>query len=116
MCPQIPRETCEQRDPKGLWKAARAGKIKDFTGLDAPYEPPAAPEIILEQRDAEGNNYTPEQMACQIVDHLEAAGKIPRGSAAVLSNNAVSRPSGAKREGSCSSANGAGAGVLSVQQ
>jgi adenylyl-sulfate kinase len=38
---------CEQRDPKGMYKKARAGIIKQFTGIDAPYEPPPAPEIHL---------------------------------------------------------------------
>ena len=38
-------DTCEARDPKGLYKKARAGEIKDFTGIDSPYEKPFAPEI-----------------------------------------------------------------------
>jgi adenylylsulfate kinase len=42
-----PIEVCEQRDPKGLYKKARAGEIKGFTGIDDPYEPPARPELIL---------------------------------------------------------------------
>jgi bifunctional enzyme CysN/CysC len=42
-----PIEECIRRDPKGLYAKARSGKIKNFTGLDAPYEPPAAPEIRL---------------------------------------------------------------------
>lgn len=42
-----PLEVCEQRDPKGLYKKARAGKIKDFTGIDSPYETPREPELIL---------------------------------------------------------------------
>lgn len=41
---QIPIEICETRDPKGLYKAARAGKIKGFTGIDDPYEEPDKPE------------------------------------------------------------------------
>ncbi len=41
-------ETCESRDPKGLYKKARAGEIKDFTGISAPYEVPAAPELVVE--------------------------------------------------------------------
>ena len=41
-------ETCEVRDPKGLYKKARAGEIQEFTGISAPYEPPKAPEIVLE--------------------------------------------------------------------
>jgi len=40
-------EVCEQRDPKGMYKKARAGIIKDFTGITAPYEPPEKPEIHL---------------------------------------------------------------------
>merc|ERR1719335_1671904 len=42
-----PLDVVEQRDPKGLYQKARAGKIKDFTGLDAPYERPEAPEVHL---------------------------------------------------------------------
>lgn len=41
-------DVCEQRDPKGLYKKARAGEIKGFTGIDAPYEAPENPEIIVE--------------------------------------------------------------------
>lgn len=41
-------EICEQRDPKGMYKKARAGLIKGFTGVDAPYEPPAQPELRLD--------------------------------------------------------------------
>jgi adenylylsulfate kinase len=40
--------TCEDRDPKGLYKKARAGIIKNFTGLDDPYEEPLNPELILD--------------------------------------------------------------------
>jgi bifunctional enzyme CysN/CysC len=42
-----PIEVCEQRDPKGLYARARSGEIKEFTGISAPYEPPARPEIEL---------------------------------------------------------------------
>jgi adenylyl-sulfate kinase len=42
-----PLEVCEGRDPKGLYARARAGEIKDFTGISAPYEPPLKPEIEL---------------------------------------------------------------------
>ena len=42
-----PPEECQRRDPKGLWARARAGEIKGFTGVDDPYEPPAAPELTL---------------------------------------------------------------------
>jgi adenylylsulfate kinase len=42
-----PLEVCEQRDVKGLYKKARAGKIKNFTGIDAPFERPETPDIII---------------------------------------------------------------------
>ena len=42
-----PLEVCEARDPKHLYKKARAGEIRDFTGIDAPYEPPEDPEIVV---------------------------------------------------------------------
>lgn len=42
-----PLEVCEARDPKGLYRRARAGEIPAFTGIDAPYEPPLAPEVTL---------------------------------------------------------------------
>lgn len=40
--------TCEARDPKGLYRKARAGQLRDFTGIDAPYEPPVAPELVID--------------------------------------------------------------------
>lgn len=43
--------TCEQRDPKGLYAKARAGRIKHFTGLDSPYEPPRNPELVIRTGD-----------------------------------------------------------------
>lgn len=46
-----PLEVCEQRDPKGLYKKARNGEIKDFTGIDSAYEAPASPEVHLEYCD-----------------------------------------------------------------
>lgn len=42
-----PLDICEERDPKGLYKKARSGEIKDFTGIDAPYEAPEKPEIYV---------------------------------------------------------------------
>ncbi len=41
-------EACERRDPKGLYAKARAGMIRDFTGIDSPYEPPERPELVLD--------------------------------------------------------------------
>ncbi|MBC8207529.1 MAG: sulfate adenylyltransferase subunit CysN, partial [Kiritimatiellaeota bacterium] len=46
-----PLDVCEQRDPKGLYKKARAGEIQQFTGITAPYEAPATPEIVLTTAD-----------------------------------------------------------------
>ncbi|KAJ3339214.1 Adenylyl-sulfate kinase [Gonapodya sp. JEL0774] len=43
----VPLSVAEQRDPKGLYKKARAGEVKDFTGISAPYEPPLSPEIYI---------------------------------------------------------------------
>ncbi len=43
-----PLATCEERDPKGLYRRARSGEIQDFTGIDSPYEAPAHPEITLD--------------------------------------------------------------------
>lgn len=45
---KAPLSTCEQRDPKGLYRKARAGEIPDFTGIHAPYEEPRAPELIID--------------------------------------------------------------------
>src|SRR5690606_25787651 len=44
---ETPLEVAEQRDPKGLYKKARAGEIKGFTGIDDPYEAPEKPELVL---------------------------------------------------------------------
>ena len=48
-----PLEICIGRDPKGLYKKARAGEIKNFTGIDSPYEPPDRPELVLETCEAD---------------------------------------------------------------
>ncbi len=61
----------ERRDPKGLYKRARAGEIKNFTGIDSPYEIPEAPEIHLK---ADGETETAEAMADRTVAHLQTAG------------------------------------------
>ena len=43
-----PLEVCEQRDPKGLYRRARAGTLRGLTGIDDPYEPPPAPDLVLD--------------------------------------------------------------------
>ncbi len=63
-------ETCEERDPKGLYKKARAGEIKEFTGISAPYEAPENPELVVnttEETDVHKN-------ALKVVRFLEERG------------------------------------------
>jgi len=48
-----PLEDCERRDPKGLYAKARAGKIREFTGIDSPYEPPIAPQLTIDTSKVE---------------------------------------------------------------
>jgi adenylylsulfate kinase len=64
----------EKRDPKGLYRKARAGEIKGFTGIDDPYEEPERPEILI---DTESKS--PAQAAEQIVSYLEARGYLTAG-------------------------------------
>jgi adenylylsulfate kinase len=59
-------ETCEQRDPKGLYKKARAGEIKNFTGISDPYEAPEKPELVLDS-DKKGI----DELAGEVVRYLE---------------------------------------------
>jgi adenylylsulfate kinase-like enzyme len=61
-----PLEICEARDPKGLYKKARAGEISNFTGLDAPYETPRSPEVHLETE-----NLSVDEAAGLVVRYLE---------------------------------------------
>jgi bifunctional enzyme CysN/CysC len=62
-----PLEDCIQRDPKGLYAKARAGKLKNFTGIDSPYEAPEAPEIHLRTMEQ-----SPAQLAKNVLDELLA--------------------------------------------
>ena len=68
-----PVEVCEQRDVKGLYKKARAGEIKEFTGISAPYEAPEKPELTI---NTAGQSV--EASARQILQHLEKHGHVPR--------------------------------------
>ena len=63
---KCPLEICEQRDPKGLYKKARNGEIKNFTGLDAPYEEPLECELTLLSSSA-----PPEDLADSVVELLK---------------------------------------------
>lgn len=61
-----PLEVCEQRDPKGLYSKARSGELRNFTGIDSPYEPPENPELILDTVEM-----TVEEAADQILEALK---------------------------------------------
>jgi adenylylsulfate kinase len=65
-------EECERRDVKGLYAKARAGEIKEFTGVSDPYEPPEKAELVLETE-----SQTPEESARQILEYLEERELIP---------------------------------------
>jgi bifunctional enzyme CysN/CysC len=68
-----PLEVAEQRDPKGLYRKARKGELKNFTGIDSPYEPPEAPEVTLE-----GARLDVEAAADRVIEALRDQGMIPR--------------------------------------
>ena len=64
-----PLNVAEQRDPKGLYKKARRGELKNFTGVDSPYEKPEAPELHLDT-----NLLEPEEAAELVIEAMEQAG------------------------------------------
>jgi sulfate adenylyltransferase len=66
-----PLEVCEQRDRKGLYAKARAGIIKEFTGISDPYEEPQSPELVIDTRAL-----TPDLAAHRILVKLECRGFI----------------------------------------
>ena len=61
-----PLSVCEQRDPKGLYKKARAGEIVSFTGVSAPYEPPENPELVVRT-----DSQTVSECVAHIIDYLK---------------------------------------------
>ena len=63
---RAPLAVCEARDPKGLYRRARAGEIADFTGVSAPYEPPERPELTVDTGDR-----SVEQSLHVLIDHIE---------------------------------------------
>ena len=63
---RCPLAVCEQRDKKGLYARARAGEVKEFTGISSPYEPPDRPELVIDT-DREGL----EQSVDRIIDYLQ---------------------------------------------
>jgi adenylylsulfate kinase len=64
-----PIATCETRDPKGLYKKARAGELKNFTGIDDPYEAPLQPELTID-----ATNTSPQEAAVLLLKYLEQQG------------------------------------------
>ena len=60
-----PIEVCEARDPKGLYKKARSGQLKNFTGIDSEYQKPKNPEIVLNSAQK-----LPEELADQVLEYL----------------------------------------------
>ena len=66
-----PLDVCEERDPKGLYKKARAGELKGFTGIDDPYEAPEKPEMVIDT-----SKTSPQEAAVALCEMLEQAGKI----------------------------------------
>ena len=68
---KAPLEVCEQRDPKGLYKKARAGTIKQFTGIDSPYEEPLKPELVLDTAQQ-----SLEASTAELLEALRRAGRL----------------------------------------
>jgi adenylylsulfate kinase len=66
-----PLEVCEARDPKGLYKKARAGEIKGFTGIDDPYEAPQKAELVLDSAKKSA-----EELADEVIAYLRKQGKL----------------------------------------
>ena len=64
-------ETCEARDPKGLYKKARAGEIKSFTGISDPYEAPVNPELVLDS-----NSKGIDELSNEVIAYLKSSGYI----------------------------------------
>jgi adenylyl-sulfate kinase len=69
-----PLEVCEQRDVKGLYRKARAGEIREMTGVDDPYEPPEHPEIVVD-----AVRLTPEESTDHVLRELSRQGWLPAG-------------------------------------
>jgi bifunctional enzyme CysN/CysC len=66
-----PLEICEQRDPKGLYRKARRGELRNFTGLDSPYERPESPELVLNSQ-----NDRAEDLADHVIALLQQRGML----------------------------------------
>lgn len=70
----VPVDVCEQRDPKGLYKKARAGEIRHFTGIDSPYEAPLRPELSID-----GARLAVEEETAEVMAYLMQHGYIKAG-------------------------------------
>jgi len=68
---KCPLDVCEERDTKGLYKKARAGEVKDFTGISAPYEEPLNPELTIDS-----SKLTVEESTRAILNYLEEKGYV----------------------------------------
>jgi len=68
---KVPIEVAEERDPKGLYKKARSGEVKDFTGISAPYEEPLNPELVIDTSQLDV-----EQCTEKVLSYLKAQGVI----------------------------------------
>ncbi|KAG2434052.1 hypothetical protein HXX76_007780 [Chlamydomonas incerta] len=71
---KVPISICEERDPKGLYKKARAGQLKGFTGIDDPYEEPLNAEVVLEAETADGKRISATDQARTLLDYLRSKG------------------------------------------
>ncbi len=69
---RCPLDTCEQRDPKGLYRKARAGEIPEFTGISSPYEEPLQPELTLDS-----GVFGVSDCAAQVIAYLQSCGILP---------------------------------------
>ena len=73
-----PLDVCEERDPKGLYKKARAGEIPEFTGISAPYEEPVAAELVVDTAES-----SLDECVDQVLKHLVERGYIEETAVAV---------------------------------
>ena len=90
-----PLEVCEARDVKGMYRQAREGKLKNFTGVDDPYEPPLNPELVIDTVAR-----TAEENAELILAHLFAQGLVLPSAARVLKEEEeAATTQGAERDG-----------------
>ena len=81
-----PLEVCEQRDPKGLYAKARSGAVAAVTGVNAPYEPPAAPEVRIDTASTDVG-----RAAAQVVDEVLARVRGPRRGGGALASDSRGR-------------------------